>query len=213
MDQFIFNYLALVQTHFPHLNKAKNVPEWILEGTKLMLNNVKTAVNKDIFLQYFSQKSGMTEYDIWEIFLQFYNSDYDRLKEITFPIPEAQSFIYRARQAGYHLVLATQPVFPQIAIMKRLSWAGVDHRNFVLITHIENMSACKPNPAYYNTILDVLNTDSTNCIMIGNDLEMDMAAANVGMTTYFLNYESEVCLHPGATYTGGFKKLEKLLGI
>ena len=49
------------------------MPEWILGGIGVMLNRLETITNKDIFLHYFQERSGLSESEIWEIFLHFEN--------------------------------------------------------------------------------------------------------------------------------------------
>ncbi len=84
------------------------------------------------------------------------------------------------------LIIATQPVFPEFAIRRRLAWAGVEHIPFHLITHIENMYASKPHPQYFEQILSMLGAMSDECLMIGNDREMDLASDKVGIPSYYL---------------------------
>jgi FMN phosphatase YigB (HAD superfamily) len=215
LNTFIQNYLRLIQDYFSHLPYASSVPEWILGGTSVMLNSVKTITNKEKYLNYFQEKSGLSESEIWEIFIHFYNTDYNKLEEITEPMDGAESFLKLAIERGYHLVLATQPVFPEIAIRKRLVWAGLEKIPFELITHIENMYASKPHRQYFDQILSMLNITGDKCLMIGNDLDMDMAAKNYGIPTFYLQTDSA---NPNTTienadYRGDFKELAQILDI
>ena len=215
INTFIQKYLLLIQDYFSHLPYARSVPDWILGGTGVMLNSVETVTNKEKFLRYFQHRSGLSENEIWEIFLHFYNTDYNRLKEITRPMKGAKTFLDSAVAADYQLVLATQPVFPEIAIRKRLLWAGLENIPFKLITHIENMKASKPHRQYYEQILTMLASSGEDCLMIGNDLEMDMAAKQCGIQTYFLEVDS---MNPkreieNADDRGDFSKLAELLNI
>jgi len=215
LHTFIRDYLRLIQNSFSCLPSAKSVPEWIMGGTDVMLNSLETITNKDKFLRYFQTKSGLSEDQIWEIFLHFYNTDYNQLEKITEPIDGAKSFLESALFQNYTLVLATQPLFPEIAIKKRLSWAGLEHIPFQFITHIENMYASKPHKAYFDQILNMLNVGGDRCMMIGNDAEMDMAAGGSNIHTYFLetdpgNAEIQII---NADYRGNFDDLSSLLGI
>ena len=215
LDIFIRDYLRLVQYSFSYLPFAKSVPEWILGGTEVMLSSIKTIPNKDKFLHYFQSKSGLSESEIWEIFLHFYNTDYNQLKEITQPVKGARSFLESAVSNNFILVLATQPVFPEIAVRKRLSWAGLGNIPFQLITHIENMVASKPHKAYYEQIMNMLVSKSDRCIMIGNDVDMDMAAKNSGIQTYYLEtdpVETQIRIK-NADYRGNFDRLADILGF
>jgi len=209
---FIAEYLRLIQSYFSRYSFATSVPEWIMEGTEQMLNNEGTMTNKEKFLSAFQQKTGLSEQEIWAKFLHFYQSDYNRLKSITRPVPGARKILERALSAGYKLVIATQPVFPQIAILKRLAWAGLDHLPYILITHIENMYASKPYPQYFEQILSILGAMGEECLMIGNDQEMDTACEKVGIPAFFLTSGMRNLPLPAEiSYVGDFTDLSKLL--
>ncbi len=49
------------------------MPGWILDRKKTILNRLKTVTNNDKILQYFQDKSGLSESEIWEIFLHIEN--------------------------------------------------------------------------------------------------------------------------------------------
>lgn len=203
MDVFISRYLSLIRKQFENYPFANAVPQWILAGTEAMLTNTGTMTNKEKFIENFQANTGLSETELWEIFIHFYQTDFDLLAEITRPVPGIQEFIANAFSAGYKMVIATQPVFPKLAIEKRLTWAGLDAGKFDLITHIENMSYCKPAEGYFMEILAHLNIESEQCIMIGNDIEMDMAAGQFGFETFFLknrhlpNANSKIAYHSG----------------
>ncbi len=91
IDIFIQEYLSLVQKQFSHYACAKSVPEWILKGTEIMLSDVGTMTNKEKFLHYFGDKTGLSEEKIWEIFIHFYKNDYEQIKSITKPIAGARN--------------------------------------------------------------------------------------------------------------------------
>ena len=105
-------------------------------------------------------------------------------------------------------MVATNPLFPRIAIEKRLRWAGLDPDDFALITDYSNMHACKPQLAYYRQILSMLLLDAKDCIMVGNDAEEDMVAGKLGMATFYLN-ETPVqrAEKPAVDYEGGYPAL------
>ena len=81
-------------------------------------------------------------------------------------------------------MLATNPIFPLNVQMKRLAWAGLGHVPFVLVTHIEIMSFCKPRIEYYLEICKKIGESPEACLMVGNDPVNDMVAAHTGMKTY-----------------------------
>ncbi len=113
----------------------------------------------------------------------------------------------------YKLVLATQPVFPLVAIRQRLQWAGLEHIRFELITHIENMHACKPSPSYFKEILNELHLQPEQCLMIGNELQTDMAARQIGIKTFYLTDREDKIPKIEVDYSGSFRDLADLLRL
>ena len=87
-------------------------------------------------------------------------------------------------RSGLKLVLASNPIFPLDIQLKRLAWAGLGHLPFYMVTHIENMSFCKPRTEYYIEICEKIAELPEYCIMVGNDPVNDMIAAHTGMKTY-----------------------------
>ena len=54
-------------------------------------------------------------------------------------------------------------------------------------TVYDNSYHCKPNPAYYQDLIDTLNLNPSECLMVGNDVDEDMVAAGkVGLHTFLL---------------------------
>jgi HAD superfamily hydrolase (TIGR01549 family) len=203
-DQRIFvdRYLKLVIMHFSDHRNLSDIPDWILEGTGKMLGNKGPLTNLEVFLNYFSDRSGLPQKEIWRRFISFYENDFDRMETIVRQNPDAKNFVTAAHLAGFALIIATQPVFPEIAIRHRLRWAGLAHLPFEFVTSIEKMYACKPHPAYFRQILDIISADPGECLMIGDDRVNDMASTAVGIPNFFI-----------AGPSGGFSRLSEYLGI
>ena len=68
----------------------------------------------------------------------------------------------------------------------RIRWAGLEPGDFELYTTYENSRHCKPNPEYYRDILRSLDCRAEDCLMVGNDAEEDLAAAQLGMEVFLL---------------------------
>lgn len=77
-----------------------------------------------------------------------------------------------------------QPDFPLRCSNESLVWAKLDHLPFELVTHIENMSFCKPRIEYYLEISQKIGESPETCMMVGNDPVNDLIAAHAGMKTY-----------------------------
>ena len=120
-----------------------------------------------------------------------------------------------ARRKGLRLVLATNPVFPLRAVEHRLDWAGLNSAAFDLITTVDNMHFCKPQPEYYLEIAAMIGIPPEQCLMAGNDVEEDItAAAAAGMETFladrFLIHRRQE-EEPPAGYRGSLKDLADLI--
>ena len=91
------------------------------------------------------------------------------------------------RQRDYALVIATNPVFPKIAIEKRMTWAGVQDEPIALVTDYESCHGAKPQSRYYLEIMGKLGVSPENCIMIGNDARDDVLPTDaLGLRCYML---------------------------
>ena len=84
------------------------------------------------------------------------------------------------------MVLATNPLFPNIATENRIKWAGLSPDDFLLYTTYDNSCRSKPNPQYYTEITEKLGLDPKECLMVGNDVGEDMVAEDLGMKVFLL---------------------------
>jgi FMN phosphatase YigB (HAD superfamily) len=54
------------------------------------------------------------------------------------------------------------------------------------VTHIENMSYCKPRIEYYEEICVKMDERPEACLMVGNDPINNMIVATIGMKTFLI---------------------------
>ena len=100
------------------------------------------------------------------------------------PLPDAT--VEACKAAGHRVALATNPIFPAVATESRIRWAGLAPETFAWYTTYENIGYCKPNPDYYREILRYLGCRAEDCLMVGNDVEEDMMAAQAAGLSVFL---------------------------
>ena len=105
--------------------------------------------------------------------------------------------------------------FPLRAVEHRLDWAGLNSAAFDLITTVDNMHFCKPQPEYYLEIAAMIGIPPEHCLMAGNDVEEDISsAAATGMGTFLAD---RFLIHrrpgeePPAGYRGSLKDLADLI--
>ena len=115
----------------------------------------------------------------------------------------------KAKEKGIRTYLATNPVFPKVATMNRIKWAGLDAEDFELITTYEDNCYCKPNVDYYRTILEQFHLRPEECLMVGNDVEEDLAIRKLGVKTFLVTdtKENKKDLPIESDYQGSMEEL------
>jgi HAD superfamily hydrolase (TIGR01549 family) len=152
---------------------------------KMVGNQDDQLTNEEVFRRDFYPKMGLDLQVAEPIFTDFYANDFNQLQGLTGVSPEAREAVQAAIQRSYNVVVATNPVFPRIAIEARLRWANLHDLPWQLITCYEEMHFCKPNPRYFGEILSRIGARPEECLMVGNDVEEDMVSAgSLGIKTY-----------------------------
>lgn len=189
MDQEVF-----IRSYFGRLAKKMAgfgyEPEKIIKavyaGTKAMITNDGGDTNENVFWRIFCAIFGEQARADEPHFDAFYRSEFQHVKDDCGFDPRAAELICGLKARGYRVILATNPLFPQIATYSRIRWAGMEPKDFELVTTYENSSFCKPNPKYYEEIVNRLGLDPQRCLMVGNDVGDDMVARTLGMKTFLL---------------------------
>lgn len=190
MDEFTGGYFSLLAKKAqPHgYDDKKKLVDGIWAGTAAMVKNDGSMSNRDRFWHTFADIFGERVYDDIPIFDEFYSTDFNNAIVFTQPQPEkAKAAVKLAHKAAPIVVLATNPLFPAVGVETRLSWLGLRPSDFDYVTSYENSRHCKPNPAYYQDILDKLSLSPKDCLMIGNDVDEDiLPTAKLGMENYLI---------------------------
>jgi FMN phosphatase YigB (HAD superfamily) len=187
LDAFMEAYLqTLSRRMIPHGFEPKSFLQLLWTGIKAMVENDGTMTNEQRFWNTFTGPDGEDLRRLKPVFEDYYQKEFIAAKEATVYRPEAGDCIRLLREKGYRVVLATNPLFPRIATLNRMKWAGIREEDFLWITTYENSSFSKTNVEYYREILKVIGKDSSECIMVGNDVQEDMCAAKLGMETFLL---------------------------
>ena len=182
--EFYRGYFERIEGFFADFMPADRFRERLISATRAMIKNNGQISNAEYFKQAFASGYPDRQEELWHRFLNFYASDYDRL-EARVSLPEGlQATIKSLVRKGLKLVLASNPIFPLNVQLKRLAWGGLASVRFDLVTHIENMSFCKPRIEYYQEISRKIAEPAAACLMVGNDPVNDMVAGLAGMKTY-----------------------------
>jgi FMN phosphatase YigB (HAD superfamily) len=142
--------------------------------------------NEDRFWQKFAQLIHPDARRDEPYFDEFYRNEFQFVALSCGKDARAAETIRYLKAQGCRLVLATNPIFPAVGTRSRMRWAGLTESDFELVTTYENSRHCKPNPAYYQDILDTIGEQAENCIMVGNDVTEDMVAKTLGMEVFLV---------------------------
>lgn len=187
-NEFLDEYARFASQYFIDLMAPERFKVKLIESTGVMMRNNGEVDNVTAFtLHFIRDLDGITAEEVTARFEQFYNEKFDEIRHITRPIEGAKSVVQRAVELGYEIVIATNPVFPTIALEKRIKWAGLEDIPIKHITSGNDYHYCKPRKEYFLEILSKLNRAADECMMIGNDYINDMAASLVGIPTFWLN--------------------------
>ena len=189
MDQDVFlkTYFGLLTQNLArHGYAPEKLTKAVWGGTKAMIMNDGRATNEQVFWEYFLALFGERAREDVALFEAFYANEFDRARTSCGFSEKAAEVIAKVKQKGLRAVLATNPLFPAVATHARIGWAGLEKDDFDHITTYENSSFCKPNPMYFQEILDKLGLRAQECVMVGNDTSDDLAAEKLGMPVFIL---------------------------
>jgi HAD superfamily hydrolase (TIGR01549 family) len=186
INTFLPRYFSLLVKKFSALIEPNRFKKCIFATTEAMMkNNEPDRTNQEVFWDNFLPLIGLPKEELYPLFNQFYQEDFPNLKGEARADQQAHALIQLALKNGLKIVIATNAVFPRTAIIERLRWAGLAELPYTLITSYENMHFCKPNPNYFLEIAEKIGEKPSHCLMVGNDLELDLIpAASIGMKTF-----------------------------
>jgi HAD superfamily hydrolase (TIGR01549 family) len=190
MDQDVFTktYFGLLAKRMTAIGyEPDSLIRAVWKGTGAMLKNNGEMSNEAAFWETFAGLYPDRDIEADKPhFEAFYAHEFQEVSRICTLQPLAATLIRKLRERSYRLILATNPLFPPIATVSRIRWAGLEPEDFVFFTTYENSSYCKPDPRYYQEILDRFSLKPEECLMVGNDVTDDMAAAKLGMQVFLL---------------------------
>lgn len=187
MDVFVKEYFRAIGKKFAGMIDSKKLLNAIYAGTMAMIkDDDHEKSNMDVFWAYFYNHIDFPRELLDPLFTEFYQDDFAHLKAHTYPNPLAHSLIELLFSHGCRVVIATNPVFPEMAIRERLDWVGIGDFPYKLVTTYENMHFCKPRIEYYREILSRIGIEPDSCLMVGNDVEEDLVARKLGIKTFLV---------------------------
>ena len=197
---------------------AARAEKGVWAGIIAMFQNDGSRTNEQAYWDAFSTFFGEDKRGDLPIFDRFYRERFDDVSAVCGYTERAREAVDYLKQRGVRLVLATNPAFPAIATEKRARWAGLEPKDFTLITTYETSSRCKPSLDYYREILARLGASPEECLMVGNDVSEDMVVETLGMKVFLLTDDlinrrgDDISRYPHGGYDALMKYLEENFG-
>lgn len=186
-DKFLRAYLNSIGQYMSHHGyEPKKLVNIILSGTEKMIKNRGDKSNEEVFWDEFTFHYGEKGRADEHLFTKFYIEEFPKLVVTTSPNPNVKHIISQLKKEGYHLVLATNPLYPAVATEARIKWAGLNRDDFLLVTTYENSKASKPTKLYFENILQDIGASLEETLMVGNDTDDDLAFAKLGGDIFFI---------------------------
>lgn len=199
-------YFKGLSSYFLDKYEPKEFIKLIWTATKAMVLDTSSKTNEEAFMD--ALQALVNEDITWmqERFNQFYLNEFDQIKIAVTPNPSIQEAVKLLKEKGYRLIIATNPMFPKIAIEKRIEWTGCDRNDFEYVTSFEKNHYCKPQLKFYEEVLSDLNLDASQCLMVGNDINEDMIVSKLNMSTYLITNHviQDTIIPDSVNYSGNY---------
>ena len=181
---FLQGYYPVLAARFQGIFPDGQFAERLMQATVALRKGDGTKINRQLFIEVFCHGIDVDRADIWQRFEQFFSLDFDLFRDAVTATPGAGKVFRHVLDRGLKIVVATNPIWPLVVQKKRLAWAGLGDIDIDLITHIDNMSYCKPQLGYFSQICRLIAVRPGECLMVGDDPANDMVAARTGMKTF-----------------------------
>lgn len=190
MDKFLPAYFSALSRCVGDLVPPKRLIRELMRASEAMnANDDEALTNEEVFASVFYAALEPSRPTLERVFDEFYADEFSELRALTRRRPEARKLVEWATDQDLQVAVATNPMFPRVAVEQRLAWAGVpvDEFDYALVTTYENMHATKAHVSYYEDILERLGRRPEECLLVGDSWQMDiLPAASIGIKVYWI---------------------------
>ena len=159
--------------------------EGMQEGAKAMILNNGEETNETVFKREFNKVNNRDVNKDEDIINDFYNNEYKECYPALGKDEYAVEALKECKRKGLKVILASNPLFPRIAYLNRAIYNNLLEEYFDEITSYDLYHYAKPNPKYYQEILDRNNLKPDEVIMFGDSLKQDIIpASSIGIKAY-----------------------------
>ena len=186
-DAFVRTYFAALAKKVAPLGFAQEpflASMW--KGTGAMLKNDGTRTNREAFWDAFAAIWGEEARALETELVGFYENEFNVARSVVGEVQPVGALLRALRERGLTLCLATNPVFPRVAVETRLSWIGLSFADFSYVTTYETAHFCKPNLGYYRETLAAIGKAPGECIMVGNNPVDDLSSLELGLSGFLI---------------------------
>lgn len=193
-SEFEKNYLGrmvmFMERHFP--GEGKNIVKAVGYGGEKMKTNDRKQSNEVLFWKEFEKVYPKTRAELEPLLLEFYDTEFCRTGDGYVENPDMKAAMELLNEKGYGLVVATNPLVPQVANKHRLEWCTLDTLPWLEVTSFEKYTTTKPMKEFYGEICEKLGLNPQEAMMVGNSVKDDAPAMEIGMDFFLmLNEDSD----------------------
>lgn len=189
------DYNKFIESYYRNMKITLNrYPQYSFEeivkacekGIYAIVKNDGSVTNEEMFFKTVGKRIEVND-TLIKMFYDFYDNEYKNMKKDMGYQKLAKEVLELLVEKGYNLYCFTSPLFPSVATIERLHWAGIDESIFKDITTFEKYSFAKPNVNYYKEALSKNNLNAHETLMIGNDVEEDLPIKELGSKVYLIS--------------------------
>ena len=212
-EKFINLYFELLANKVAHLEyKKEELYKVIWTGTKAMFKNDGSVTNEEAFWKVFVSFYGEERLKDKELFDDFYINEFKRTIEVCEDNPLAREIVDFCKENVNYTILSTNPIFPLNGTLTRMSFVGLKKEDFDFVTAYENFSYSKPNPKYFQELLNMFNLKGEEVILFGNNtLEDGECSLACGIKCYMVG--EYIINNPLATHEFPVIKMNEVIEI
>jgi FMN phosphatase YigB (HAD superfamily) len=190
IDAFLPQYLKAFARHIAGQIDPDLFVKALLAGTQAMGHNRQPDCTlREAFEAVFYPMLGVRPETFEPLAEEFYSQVFPTLRRLTQPEPEAVALVETCIARGYRMAVATNPMFPNLAVAQRLAWADLpaDEYPFEIVASYETFHFAKPQPAFFTELLARLGWPAGPVALVGDDLKRDVAGGRrAGLAVYWI---------------------------
>ncbi len=196
IDNLVPVYFQKLTAHLADTLPPQQMLQELMRSTMAMYRSTRIDQTlEQVFSELFYAPLGTTREAVAAQIEQFYDEVFPSLQPLTRPRPEAIALVEWAFSRGWKISVATDPLFPRKAILRRLRWANLapEKYPFKLISDFQTFHFAKASVAYFPEFLYHLDWDGeSSLLMVGDSLERDVIPARqAGIPVFWLKAEGQ----------------------